>query len=155
MTTELTKNVMSGKMHQPHFENLRQMTRSYFPVVNEDGVLPRMLFLLFVKGRDDCPKELARELDLWLGGSLIVHSNNASHRHGNGRPGYSPSMRKIPASDSTTWNVFMFSAAGPAFAFPVITSNCEPCHGHCTVPQIIDPPAREAPRCGQRSSNAA
>lgn len=54
------------------------MTRSYFPVVNEDGVLPRMLFLLFVKGRDDCPKELARELDLWLGGSLIVHSNNMS-----------------------------------------------------------------------------
>jgi hypothetical protein len=45
-------------------------------------------------------------------------------------------------------------ADGPAFTKPVFTSNCDPCQGHCTVAQIIAPPASEPPLCVQRSSKA-
>ena len=48
-----------------------------------------------------------------------------------------------------------FFSAGPHFTSPVCTSNCEPCHGHCTVPQISAPSESGPPRCVQRSSKAA
>ena len=40
----------------------------------------------------------------------------------------------------------MFRSAGPHFTAPVVTSNCEPCHGHCTVPQMRTPSDSGPPR---------
>ena len=36
---------------------------------------------------------------------------------------------------------------------PVAQSNCDPCHGHWTIPQIITPSASGPPLCVHRSSN--
>src|SRR5439155_1078468 len=51
----------------------------------------------------------------------------------------------------------MFCFAGPALTSPVYTSNCDPCHGHWTVPHIMTPSERGGPNAlhGERERPAA
>src|SRR5688500_5180851 len=55
---------------------------------------------------------------------------------------------------SVTSYVLIPTVAGPLRTLPVVTSNWDPCHGHCTVSHASTPSDSGPPLCVHRSSNA-